>query len=229
MDTAFGRAIGIMLTGDPELLGIAARSIAFSLLSTLIATVIALPLAVWLGRGRFRGRKASLAAVQALTSIPTVVLALAVYSLISRRGPLGDLGLLFTPTAIIIGQVFLIAPIVIAVTAQAMESIDPAFGETMRTFRVPAFRRLIALILETLPAIFIAVITAFGRAVGEVGVSMVLGGNIRFRTRTMTTAIALETQRGDFELSIALGVILLIIALVVNFALRLLARKAAET
>ncbi len=229
MDTALGRAIAIMVAGDPELYGIAGRSIAFSLISTIIGTVIALPLAVWLGRGRFRGRKAGLAAVHALTSIPTVVLALAVYSLISRRGPLGDLGLLFTPAAIIIGQIFLIAPIVIAVTAQAMESIEPAFGETMQTFRVPAFKRLFALFLETLPAILIAVITAFGRAVGEVGVSMVLGGNIRFRTRTMTTAIALETQRGDFDLSIALGVILLIIALVVNFVLRLIAHKAAES
>lgn len=191
-------------------------SLRFSLASAVIACVPGIPLAVLIALKRFRGRRALLAVLSSLMALPTVVVGLLVYSLISRAGPLGPLGLLFTPRAVIIGQAILAFPIVLSMTASALSSLDPLFPEVLTTLGASQRRILWMSVREARGAVLSASLAAFGRVVGEVGAAMMLGGNIRWYTRTITTAVALETSKGEFEQGLALGIILMALALGVN-------------
>lgn len=191
-------------------------SLRFSLASAAIACVPGIPLAVLIALKRFRGRRALLAVLSSLMALPTVVVGLLVYSLISRAGPLGPLGLLFTPRAVIIGQAILAFPIVLSMTASALSNLDPLFPEVLTTLGASRRRILWMSVREARGAVLSASLASFGRVVGEVGAAMMLGGNIRWYTRTITTAIALETSKGEFEQGLALGIILMVLALGVN-------------
>jgi len=195
---------------------IAGTSLRFSLASAVIACIPGIPLAVLIALTRFRGRRALLAVLSSLMALPTVVVGLLVYSLISRAGPLGPLGLLFTPRAVILGQAILAFPIVLSMTASALSSLDPLFPEVLTTLGASRRRILWMSVRQARGAVLSASLAAFGRVVGEVGAAMMLGGNIRLYTRTITTAIALETSKGEFEQGLALGAILMVLALGVN-------------
>ena len=219
-----GRALRLLVTGDPEVWFITWTSLRFSLSSALLACVPGIPLGVLIALKRFRGRRALLAVLSSLMALPTVVVGLIVYSLLSRVGPLGGLGLLFTPGAVIIGQAILAFPIVLSMTASALSSLNPLFPEVLTT--LGASRRGIfwMSVREARGAVLSASLASFGRVVGEVGAAMMLGGNIRWYTRTITTAIALETGKGDFELGLALGMILMVMAFGVNALLHWVVR-----
>ena len=224
---AFGRAIGLLVSGDPEVYFIAWTSLHISLLSVLIASALSLPLGFWIGLKSFPGKKQLVAFLNALMALPTVVVGLIVYSFISRAGPLGFLGILFSPSAIHVGQVILCLPLITSLVYSALSRLDRRLPETLITLgagRAEVFRMTIR---EGRIAIASAVLSGFGRVVGEVGVAMMLGGNIRWYTRTLTTAIALETSKGEFELGLALGVILMVIAFAVNFGLHGVIRHEA--
>ncbi len=211
-----GRAIGLLVSGNPEVWFITWTSLRFSVCSAALAGVVGIPLGVLIALKRFAGRRVLLAVLSSLMALPTVVVGLLVYSMISRAGPLGGLGLMFTPRAVIIGQAILAFPIVLSMTASSLSSINPLFPEVLTT--LGASRRTIfwMSVRECRGAVLSAALASFGRVVGEVGAAMMLGGNIRWYTRTLTTAIALQTGMGELELGLALGIILMIMALGVN-------------
>lgn len=219
-----GRAVGLLVSGDPEVWFITWTSLRFSLSSTAIACAIGIPIGVLIALRRFPGRRPLLAVLSSLMALPTVVIGLIVYSLISRSGPLGRLGLLFTPGAVIIGQAILAIPIVLSMTAASLSSLNPLLPEVLTT--LGASRRGIfwMSVREARGAVLSAALASFGRVVGEVGAAMMLGGNIRWYTRTITTAIALQSGMGELELGLALGVILMIMALGVNALLHWVVR-----
>ena len=219
MDGALARAIGLILEGDRELISIAFTSIRLSLASTAIVMVLGTPLGILLSFSSFPGKRVVVAVLSGLMALPTVVVGLLVYTMLSRSGPLGWMGLLYRPVAIIVGQAFLAFPIAASLVHTGLERLDPRFGETLITLgakRMDIFR---ATIREAQYIVLSAALAAFGRVIGEVGVSMLLGGNIRWYTRTMTTTIALETSKGEFTLALALGIVLILIALSINAAL----------
>ena len=199
-------------------------SLRFSLASAAIACIPGIPLGVTIALRRFRGRRAVLAVLSSLMALPTVVVGLLVYSLISRSGPLGTLGMLFAPAGVIAGQSILAFPIVVSLVASSLSTLDPLFPEVLTTLGASRRRIVWMGIREARGGVLFASLTAFGRVIGEVGVAMMLGGNIRWYTRTMTTAIALQTSMGDFELGLALGIILMVVALGINAALHLAVR-----
>ena len=213
MGAAFVKSFQLLFTGDHEIYFIAFTSIRIALISTLLSSFVSLPVGIKLAFSRFKGRRAIIVFLNSLMSLPTVVIGLIVYSFISRSGPLGAFGLLFSPGAIVIGQFVLSFPIITSMVYGALSGINQTLPETLVMFRVTGVRRLYFLIREAKTAILLAIVAGFGRVIGEVGVSMMLGGNIRWYTRTITTAIALETSKGDFELGLALGIILLVISL----------------
>jgi tungstate transport system permease protein len=213
------RAVELVLTGDPEVYFIAWLSLRLSLSSVLIASLIGLPLGFVLGLRPFRARKLIVAALNTLMALPTVVVGLFVYVLISRSGPLGFMGLLFSPEAVIVGQTILCLPIIVSLVYSALSRTDRRLPETLVTLGASPSQLFWMVLREARVAILSALLAGFGRLIGEVGVSMMLGGNIRWYTRTLTTAIALETSKGESEQALALGVILLLIALAVNFLL----------
>jgi tungstate transport system permease protein len=214
-----GKAFDLLVSGDREVWFIASTSLRFSLASAVIACIPGIPLGVLIALKRFRGRRALLAVLTSLMALPTVVVGLIVYSLISRAGPLGVLGILFTPRAVIIGQAILALPIIVSMTASGLSSLDPLFPEMLTTLGASRRDILWMSVRQARGAVLSASLAAFGRVVGEVGVAMMLGGNIRWYTRTLTTAIALETSKGEFELGLALGMILMIVSLGVNAVL----------
>jgi tungstate transport system permease protein len=214
-----GRAFELLVTGDREVWFITWTSLRFSLASALIACIPGIPLGVLIALRRFRGRRALLAVLSSLMALPTVVVGLLVYSMISRAGPMGSLGILFTPRAVILGQAILAFPIVVAMTASGLSSLDPLFAEVLTTLGASRRDILWMSVRQARGAVLSASLASFGRVVGEVGVAMMLGGNIRWYTRTITTAIALETSKGEFEQGLALGIVLIVMALGVNAAL----------
>jgi tungstate transport system permease protein len=216
---AFAQAVSLLVTGDSEVWFITWTSLRFSLSSAVIACVPGIPLGVLLALKRFRGRRPLLAVLNTLMALPTVVVGLVVYSFISRSGPLGSLGLLFTPAAVIIGQAILALPIVISMTASGLSNLDPLFPEVLTTLGARRGSVFWMTLREARGVVLSASLAAFGRVVGEVGAAMMLGGNIRGYTRTITTAIALETSKGEFELGLALGIILMAMSLAVNAVL----------
>lgn len=210
-----------ILRMDRELLAIVATTLRVAALSTLLATAIGLPLGFLLATRQFRGKWVALACVKTALAFPTVLVALFVYAWISRSGPLGGLNLLFTPAAIVIGQTLLIIPLITALAHGVLHpSIRTVHEEALLLGASPA-RAFLKTIVETKVGITTAIMTGFGRVVAEIGISLMLGGNIRGATRTVTTAIALETGQGDFSRAVALGLLLLALVLLLNVAVQL--------
>ena len=193
--------------------------------SCIIATLISIPLGSIIHFNNFRGKRLLLNIIQTLYSVPTVVVGLFVFVFISRAGPMGGLGLLFTPAAIVIGQVLLILPIIMGLTVSALRSVDVTLIDTAISLGANRVQTASLVIKEARFTMLGAVIMGFGRAISEVGLSLMVGGNIRGFTRTLTTAISLETSKGEIELSLALGMILLFIALVVSIILNRLQQR----
>jgi tungstate transport system permease protein len=198
---------------------IAGRSLAFAATSCSIATLICLPLGSIIHFNSFRGKRLIVNITQTLYSVPTVAIGLFVFVFISNVGPFGKLALLFTPAAIVIGQVLLVSPVITGLTIAALSGVDKAVTETAISLGANRFQATVLVVREARFAILAALIMGFGRAISEVGLSLMVGGNIRGFTRTITTAISLETSKGEVELAIALGIILIFLALVVNIVL----------
>ena len=216
------QAFALLLRGDPELLQIIWLSLWLSLSAIALITPPAVAFGVLLAKRRFPGQRALIVLVQALLSFPTVVLGLAIYMLLSRSGPLGAYELLFTPTAIVIGYMAIAFPILVVFTVSAVQGADPRVFETARSLGASRVRAAVTTLWEVRFGIMAAVVNAFGRVVSEVGCAIMVGGNIAGLTRNMPTAIALETSRGDFAQGIALGIVLMALALGINIALALL-------
>jgi tungstate transport system permease protein len=216
---AFTTAIELILSLDPEVMEIAARSLQISITSSLLASLLCIPLASVIHLHHFPGKRALISIIQTLFSIPTVVVGLFVFVLFSRAGPLGGLNLMFTPTVMVIGQVILVTPILLGLTISALNGVDKAIADTAISLGANSMQTAFVILREARFAVLAAVIMAFGRAISEVGLAIMVGGNIKGFTRVITTAISLETSRGELELAIALGIILLAIALVINIAL----------
>ncbi|MGB9928936.1 MAG: ABC transporter permease [Methanosarcina sp.] len=213
------QAIKLILELDPELVRITKLSLYISLASTLIASFIAIPIGGIIYYYEFPGKRTLINLIQTLYSIPTVLVGLFLFLLISKQGPFGFLNLLFTPNGMVIGQTLLILPILIGFTITALVGVSIQIKELAISLGASAYQTITTIIKEARYAIMGAVILAFGRAISEVGVSILIGGNIRGFTRTFTTAISLETSRGNLVLSIALGFILLSLALIINLLL----------
>ena len=228
MAEALSLALSLVLSGDPALWEIVALSLYVSLSATLAALVIGLPLGAFLTMRRFRGRGATLVLLNALMGLPPVVVGLIVYLYLSRSGPLGFLGLLYTPTAMIIAQTILITPIVAALSRQVLEDLHTEYSEQFRSLGLSAGRTMQALLWDGRFALLTVALAGFGRAVAEVGAVMIVGGNIDHLTRVMTTAIALETSKGDLALALALGIVLMVLALGVNAAVQSLRMTAVR-
>ena len=218
LSQAFATAFALILGLDAQLLEIVGLSVRVSLTALVIASMLALPLGAALAVYRFRGRGLSIVALNALMGLPPVVVGLLVYLLLSRSGPLGDLGLLFTPSAMVIAQVVLIAPIVAALARQSIEDLWAEYEEQLRSLGTTPTRALPTLLWEGRHSLFTCVLAGFGRAIAEVGAVIIVGGNIAHVTRVMTTAITLETRKGDLALALALGIVLLLVSAVVNAA-----------
>ncbi|PKL58493.1 MAG: ABC transporter permease [Methanomicrobiales archaeon HGW-Methanomicrobiales-5] len=220
--TGITQAVNLILTLNPDVMRIAALSVYISLAATLLAACISIPLGGLIHFREFRGKRTLKIIIQTLYSVPTVVVGLLLYLLLSRSGPLGFFGLLFTPEGMIIGQTLLIIPITTGLVISALSGVDRNISDTLVSLGATEFQSILQIVKEARLAILSAVILAFGRAISEVGVAMMIGGNIAGHTRVLTTAIALQTGMGDFGFSIALGIILLIIALFVVVALNLI-------
>lgn len=215
LSTAFQLLVG----GDPMLWSIVHRSLAVSATACALACGLGLWLGAWLAVSRFSGRGLVLAGLNTLLALPSVVVGLVVYLLLSRSGPLGFLGWMFSFPAMVVAQTVLVVPMVTALTRQAIEDADRAHGEQWRSLGASNWQRALLLLWDERFAMLTVVIAAFGRAVSEVGAVMIVGGNIDGFTRVMTTAIALETSKGDLPLALALGLILLGVVAVLNLLL----------
>ncbi len=209
-------ALTLMLSLDADLLEIIGLSLRVSLSALVVSSVLGLPLGALLAISRFPGRGAALLAVNALMGLPPVVVGLIVYLHLSNAGPLGWLQLLYTPTAMIIAQTILITPIIAALSRQVLEDLHGEYAEQFRSLSVPRRTAIAALVWDARYSLLTVALAGFGRAIAEVGAVIIVGGNIAHLTRVMTSAIALETSKGDLPLALALGIILLIIALGVN-------------
>jgi tungstate transport system permease protein len=217
-------ALALVVQLDPTLMSIVGRSLAVSALACVLACGLGLCLGAWLGVARFRGRDGVLTVLNTLLALPSVVVGLLVYLLLSRSGPLGFLGWLFSLKAMVLAQTVLVLPVVTALTRQLVEDAERSHGEQLRALGAGALLRSLILAWDERFALLTVVITAFGRAVSEVGAVMVVGGNIEGFTRVMTTAIALETSKGDLPLALALGCVLMGVVLVLNAGLSSLRR-----
>lgn len=206
----------LIFAADPELMRIVWFSLKISLLSTMIAACFGIPLALSIYLNRFRLRRLLITVLNSLLALPTVVIALFVYAFISRQGLFGSLNLLYSPTAIIIGQTFLVIPMAATFVLSALGQLDIRFRKTAMTLGANRLQTAVLLIRETRFAIAAAVAACFGRVIAEIGISMMLGGNIKGFTRTMTTAMALEYDKGEFALAVALGIILMGMTLTIN-------------
>ena len=213
---ALGQAFDLILSLDDDLFEIIGLSLQVSLVSLLIACVIALPLGTLLAIQQFTGRGILITLINALMGMPPVVVGLLVYLMLSRAGPLGILGWLYTPTAMIIAQVVLITPIITALCIQVIEAMHHEYRDLFRSLGVRGWRAIFAYLVDARFALSTTVLAGFGRAISEVGAVMIVGGNIDHLTRVMTTSIALETSRGNLELALGLGMVLLSISLIVN-------------
>ena len=215
----FVKAIELIVSFDPEIVEIAGRSLWISLTSAILASLICLPIGGLIHFHSFWGKRTLINIIQTFYSLPTVCIGLLVFVLFSKSGPMGGLGILFTPTAMVIGQMLLVSPILLGLTISALSSVDKAIRDTAISMGASDFQTIWLILREARFAVMAAVIMAFGRAISEVGCAMMVGGNIRGFTRVITTAISLETSKGDIELSIALGIILICLALIVNLVL----------
>jgi tungstate transport system permease protein len=211
-----GEAANLLISLDRGMIGVVSVSLFVALISTLIAALLGLPIGYIIAMVPFPGRRAAATILNTMLALPTVVVGLFAYGLLSRRGMLGFLDLLYTPWAMIVGETVLALPIVAALTLTALRSVDSRVYDTAATLGANTTQVAKKLILEARYGILAAIVASFGRVIAEVGAAMMLGGNIRNSTRTMTTAIALETNKGEFGLALALGLILLLVALGAN-------------
>lgn len=214
--TAFGAAISLIANFESSLAEIVMLSLSVSLTAVAMASLIGLPAGAALAIFRFPGRTGVIAILNALMGLPPVVVGLTVYLILSRSGPLGTLGLLFTPTAMIIAQVVLVAPIIAALARQFIEDLWSEYAEQLQSFGTGPGRTVVTLLWDSRFSLLTTVLAGFGRASAEVGAVMIVGGNIDHVTRVMTTTIALETSKGNLALALGLGIILLTLALSVN-------------
>jgi len=223
------QAFSLILSGDDQLWAVVLLSLKVSLLAVFFAGIIGLPLGAMLAVGRFRGRRAIIVLLNALMGLPPVVVGLLVYLMLSNNGPLGVFQLLYTPQAMIIAQTVLVTPIIAALARQLLESLDSEYSEQLRSFGVSGFASVPTLLWEGRYGLTTALLAGFGRAIAEVGAVIIVGGNINHVTRVMTTSIALETSRGNLELALALGAILVLTAISVNAAVSLIGLPARDT
>jgi len=212
----FKQAFTIMLSLDREFLSIVMVSLSVSFASTFLSVLLAIPVGIWLATARFKGRQITITILNTSMSIPTVVIGLFLYSLLSRQGPLGGLGILFTPAAMIAGQCILAFPIIAATITGGVSNLGNKPYIAARLLGASHTRSTFLFLREAKLIVMTSALAGFGRVFSEIGVSMMLGGNIRFYTRNITTAIALETSRGEFGLGIALGIVLLTVAFLIN-------------
>lgn len=224
---AFQKALQLIIQLDPGLIEIVALSLQVSLTAVLIAGLIGLPLGAALALYKFFGRGLLVAILNTFMGLPPVVVGLVVYLILSRSGPLGALGLLFTPTAMVIAQVCLVTPIIAALTRQTVMDANNEFHAQLRALGAKPQSMMNTLLWETRYSLVTNVFAGFGRAIAEVGAVLIVGGNINHNTRVMTTSIALETSKGNIELALALGVILITLSLIVTSA-AMSARQAAH-
>ena len=215
-------ALGLLLAGDATLWGAIYISVKVCFLALLLASPPSILLGFVLASYNFPGRRLLIVAVQTLLALPTVVVGLILYMLLSRQGPFGEMQLLFTQQAMVIGQAILAFPILAALTLSAVQGVDSRVAETARTLGASRFRTALTMLLEVRFAVMGAMMNGFGRVISEIGCAMMVGGNIAGLTRNITTAIALETSKGEFVQGIALGIVLVIIALAINFGMALL-------
>ncbi len=220
----FVKAVELIITLDPEVIEVSWRSFCISATATLIGSIICIPVGCLIHFNRFPGKRALINVIQTLFSVPTVVIGLIMFVFFSHSGPLGDLDLLFTPTIMVIGEVLLILPLLTGLTISALSGVDQAVTDTAKALGASRFQTTFTVIKEARFAVMATVIMGFGRAISEIGLALMVGGNIRGFTRVITTAISLETGKGNTELSIALGIILLAIALIVNIILNYIQR-----
>ena len=213
------QAVWLLISFDADLVEISLRSLRVTLSALVIASLIALPLAALLTVRRFRLRRVVVALLNALMGLPPVVVGLIVYVFLSRSGPLGVLGLLFTPWAMIIAQVIIIVPLIASIAHQSLRELWSEYHDLLISLGATQFQRIGTLIRDGRRALLTAALAGFGRAIGEVGAIMIVGGNIDHATRVLTTAIALETGKGDFALALALGFVLIGLAIAVNLAM----------
>ena len=221
-------AFSLIGNADPELLGIVALSLRVSLTASILAMLIGAPVGAWLAIVRFRGRQMVIVLTNALLGLPPVVVGLALYLLLSRSGPLGSAGLLFTPSAMVIAQTLLATPIVVALVHRPSTLLWAEYRDLARTDGLSVLRCVALLFALGRASLLTAFLAAFGRAIAEVGAIIIVGGNIRGFTRTMTTAIALETSKGDLPLALSLGLILLALSVTVSIAAFLLVGRVGE-
>ena len=227
---AFGLALRLVVDRDPALAEIVLLSLDVSLTAVAVAAAVGLPLGAVLGLARFPGRQAVIVLVNALMGLPPVVVGLLVYLALSNAGPLGSLRLLYTPTAMILAQAVLVTPLVAALARQTIEDLNAEYDEQLRSLGLTASARLATLLWDARYSLLTAVLAGFGRAIAEVGAVLIVGGNINHVTRVMTTAIALETARGELALALALGLVLMALAVAINAAVhgvRLTASRSA--
>lgn len=227
---AFGLALRLVVDRDPALAEIVLLSLEVSLTAVAVAAAVGLPLGAALGLARFPGRQAVIVLVNALMGLPPVVVGLLVYLALSNAGPLGSLRLLYTPTAMILAQAVLVTPLVAALARQTIEDLNAEYDEQLRSLGLTPSARLATLLWDARYSLLTAVLAGFGRAIAEVGAVLIVGGNINHVTRVMTTAIALETARGELALALALGLVLMALAVAVNAAVhgaRLTASRSA--
>jgi len=221
----FLKALELIYTFDPEVVQIAARSLSIGLTSIVIGSAICIPLAGLIHFNQFWGKRFLVSLIQTFYSIPTVVIGLFVFVMLSNAGPVGGLGILYTPAAIVVGQVILITPILLGLIISAFRGVDKTILDTARSMGASGWQMALLVIKEARFGVMAAVIMGFGRAISEVGISLMVGGNIRGVTRVITTAISLEAGRGDIELALALGMILIFLALVVNIIMNRIQQK----
>lgn len=223
--TSFATALSLILSLDGAVFNAVATSIRVALWATLLASVAGVPVGIAIAVGTFPGRRLAIMLLNTLMALPTVVVGLVFYGIFSHLGPLGRFELLFTPTAMIVGGTVLVIPIVANYTLSTVAGADTRILATAATLGAGPLQGLSRLVLEERFGIIAAIIAGFGRVISEVGVAMMLGGNIEGYTRTMTTAIALETEKGEFAFGLALGIILMTVALVVNLFLNFLQQR----
>jgi tungstate transport system permease protein len=227
MTSASSSALQLVLTADPTLLSIVSLSLQVTLTATLLAGILGAPIGAFIALHRFPGREPVIITLNALMGLPPVVVGLATYLALSRSGPLGSWGLLFTPAAMVIAQTILVTPIIAALTRQTVEDLWAEYREEFAAMEVGPLRRVSALIWDARFSLVTALLAGFGRAAAEVGAIIIVGGNIEGFTRTMTTTIALETSKGNLSLAIGLGIVLMVIVVSVS-ALAWAVRRAGE-
>ena len=218
----------LLISLDADLIEITLRSLKVTLSALLIASTIALPLGTWLAIRRFRARRFVIAVLNALMGLPPVVVGLLVYVLFSRSGPFGVFGLLFTPTAMIIAQVIIIVPLIASIALQSIRELWAEYHDLLISLNCTQRQKIGVLLWDGRRGLLTASLAGFGRAIGEVGAIMIVGGNIDHVTRVLTTAIALETGKGDFALALGLGFVLIALAILVNLAIHWLTRTEVE-